>query len=290
MRLDERLLSVASGIAADGGELVARRLRESILELGAFEAGEVVAVLPGGPRRWSLAFDPLPLVGDDLLDFVSGSRAPLRIDDLPEAERFPQTHARLLERGLRSLLAVPLWASPEPGVLVVARSFGWGLVGLSMHYAWPLAGIAAADDAAGVPGPRSGRMPPTWPCRWRSSRCSRRRRPGSRSRRRGPGWRPTGSAATSTASTPNWRICARRRRPAGPRRSAGARLLWRPTRSRPGCARSWHGAPPHLPVPRAPLVATADGAPRRSRAVDAPGTRGVASAPRPQEKCGVRWR
>ena len=142
MRLDERLLSVASGIAADGGELVARRLRESILELGAFEAGEVVAVLPGGPRRWSLAFDPLPLVGDDLLDFVSGSRAPLRIDDLPEAERFPQTHARLLERGLRSLLAVPLWASPEPGVLVVARSFGWGLVGLSMHYAWPLAGIA----------------------------------------------------------------------------------------------------------------------------------------------------
>ncbi|MFI5008554.1 MAG: hypothetical protein ACHQKZ_14000, partial [Solirubrobacterales bacterium] len=149
--LSETLLLLVSAVGPDGGRGVGQALRAILEEAVPFDAAEAVLRRPGGWAHSRLDEGEGGVAGDDLLSRLTTLRAPLRIDDLLEAASFPETERRMGALGLRSLLAIPFAAGapsggaefngPE-GAIVVARRFGWAFAGASLHFLWPVAGLA----------------------------------------------------------------------------------------------------------------------------------------------------
>lgn len=159
MDLSETLLLLAGAVAPDGGRGVGQTLRAILEEAAPFDAAEAVLRRPGGWVHSRLDDGDATIAGQDLLDRLAALRAPLRIDDLPEARAFPETERRLVELGQRSLLAIPFAAAAPSGLggrvalagpgaaelegaIVLARRFGWAFAGVSLHFLWPVAGMA----------------------------------------------------------------------------------------------------------------------------------------------------
>jgi len=139
--LTRALLALAAATTWDGGDAVVSTLRDVLRDAVAFDDGEVALTVPTGYRRWTLTEDEESLVAEDFLAALGERDTPLRVDTLEEADRFPRTVARLRERGLASLLALPLGAAGGPeGAVVLARRFGWGFAGVAEK---PLAAVAA---------------------------------------------------------------------------------------------------------------------------------------------------
>src|SRR5882672_279926 len=151
MDLSETLLLLVGAVAPDGGRGVGQALRAILEEAVPFDAAEAVLQRPGGWAHSRLDDGDGVFPGDDLLSRLATLRAPLRIDDLPEAASLPETERRMSALGLRSLLAIPFaagapsggaaFSGPE-GAIVLARRFGWAFAGASLHLLWPVAGIA----------------------------------------------------------------------------------------------------------------------------------------------------
>ena len=155
MDLPETLLALAGAVAPDGGRRVGQTLRAVLQQAAPFDAAEVVLLRPEGYSRVRLEEGEGEIAGEDLLVHLVRLRAPLRLDDLPEAAVFPETTRRLSALGLRSVLALPFAAGagvtggagdqaargPE-GAIVLARRFGWAFAGASLHFLWPVAGLA----------------------------------------------------------------------------------------------------------------------------------------------------
>ncbi len=139
MDIAEKLLVLADSAAGDGGEGLVRALRNILTEIAPFDAGE--AVLAAGDRmlRWRLDDHEGELLGADVIRHIGPLHAPLRFDELDDAEGFPETQRGMEALGLRSLLVLPFQGG---GALAIARRYGWAFVGASMHHLWPLRGMA----------------------------------------------------------------------------------------------------------------------------------------------------
>src|SRR5258708_37021655 len=153
MDLSETLLLLVGAVAPDGGRGVGQALRAILEEAVPFDAAEAVLYRPGGWAHSRLDDGDGGFAGDDLLSRLATLRAPLRIDDLPEAASLPETERRMSALGLRSLLAIPFAAGapsrgapfhrPGGGDLPLRR-FRWAFVGGSPHPLLPGAGRAGA--------------------------------------------------------------------------------------------------------------------------------------------------
>ena len=151
MDLSETLLLLVGAVAPDGGRGVGQALRAVLAKAAPFDAAEAVLRRRGSWAHNRLDGGDSAIAGDDLLGRLASLRAPLRLDDLPEAASFPDTERRMGALGLRSLLAIPFAAGapsggsdlggPE-GAVVLARRFGWAFAGVSLHFLWPVAGVA----------------------------------------------------------------------------------------------------------------------------------------------------
>ena len=157
MDISDALLALAGAVGPDGGRAVSQTLRALLQAAAPFDAAEAVLRRREGWAHCRLDEGEAHIVGEDLLDHVVRLRAPLRLDDLPEAAAFPETHRRLSALNLRSLLAIPFSAGMDPeggeapgdpaargpeGAVILARRFGWAFAGTSLHYLWPVAGLA----------------------------------------------------------------------------------------------------------------------------------------------------
>jgi GAF domain-containing protein len=87
--------------------------------------------------------DEEPVVDEDLLLHLCARHEALRIDDRPQLTAFRRTHALLEQRGLRSLLGLPLSAGGLAGVVVLCRAHPWAFVAAPLRELLPLAAMAA---------------------------------------------------------------------------------------------------------------------------------------------------
>jgi chromosome segregation ATPase len=145
--LPTRLLALAAAVAADGGEAVRRTLRDLVAEAAPFDDGEIVHRGEDGLTRWGLGPGAEGgLAAEDLLAGLWSVAAPLRFDDRAEMASFPATRALLAERGLRSLLALPLPSGGAGGeaALLIAHRQGWGFAAASLPALQPMAAVAGA--------------------------------------------------------------------------------------------------------------------------------------------------
>src|SRR5437899_404271 len=155
MDISDGLLALAGAVAPDGGRGVGQTLRVLLHHAAPFDAAEAVLRRREGWAHCRLDDGEAQIAGDDLVAHVVRLRAPLRLDDLPEAAAFPETHRRLSALNLRSLLAIPFSAGTDPdaaelsrdpaargpeGAVILARRFGWAVAGTSLHFLWPVAG------------------------------------------------------------------------------------------------------------------------------------------------------
>jgi hypothetical protein len=142
LNVSDTLLGLVAAAAPDGGDAVVKALAAALAEACPFDMGEIVLARGSSFVRRALHGEETPLSADDLLGHVARARLPVRIDQLDDAEPFPETRTLLRKHGLRSLLAVP-FARPAPaGALIITRKMGWGLVGASMHTLVPVATAA----------------------------------------------------------------------------------------------------------------------------------------------------
>jgi hypothetical protein len=145
LELTRALLALAAATTWDGGDALVSTLRGFLKETVPFDEGELALTIPTGYRRWTLTEDDEPLAAEDLLAEMCAREAPLRVDTLEEADRFPRTVTRLRQRGLASFLALPLGAAGGPeGAVLLARRFGWAFAGV------PERPLAAAAAMAGI--------------------------------------------------------------------------------------------------------------------------------------------
>jgi len=157
MDISDGLLALAGAVAPDGGRGVGQTLRALLQHAAPFDAAEAVLRRREGWAHCRLDDGEAHIAGEDLLAHVVRLRAPLRLDDLPEAAAFPETHRRLSALNLRSLLAIPFSAGTDQGgaelsrdpaargpegAVILARRFGWAFAGTSLHFLWPVAGLA----------------------------------------------------------------------------------------------------------------------------------------------------
>lgn len=152
LHLPDSLLALAASIDGDGGHEVCRTLSSLLHDAAPFDAGEVVLQEARGFHRFPFGGEERPLAGEDLVRHVLAHRAPIRLDDAPDIEPFPETAAFLQASQMRSALALPLGiilhvpslphAASPTGVLVVARRYGWAFVGASLNFMGPLAAMA----------------------------------------------------------------------------------------------------------------------------------------------------
>jgi hypothetical protein len=152
LHLPDSLLALAASIDGDGGHEVCRTLSSLLHDAAPFDAGEVVLQEARGLHRFPFGGDERPLAGEDLVRHVLAHKVPLRLDDTPDLEPFPETAGFLAASQMRSALALPLGiilhvpsmphAASPTGVLVVARRYGWAFVGASLNFMGPLAAMA----------------------------------------------------------------------------------------------------------------------------------------------------
>lgn len=140
--VETQLLSLVAATTGDGGAELRRRLAAVVAEIAPFDCGELAVVREGRVERWLLAGEAA-VSGDDLVRHLAAHPAPVRFDDLHEAEPFPNTRDRLVEQGLRSLLAIPVSGAGGPeGAIVIARDYGWAFAGASLRVLVPIASMA----------------------------------------------------------------------------------------------------------------------------------------------------
>jgi hypothetical protein len=141
--LDQHLIALAAAVGPDGGDGVLRVLRDVLRALAPFEAAEVALLNPAGFRRFTLTDDVEPIVAEDLLLDVSNRPEVRRFDDPAGLDVFPRSRERLLRRGLKSLLVLPLsQAGGGKGAVVLARDHTFGFVGASLRVLVPVAAMA----------------------------------------------------------------------------------------------------------------------------------------------------
>lgn len=151
MDVPAKLMALAASVSWDGGEGVLRTLRQILREDAPFDAGEVALQRAPGFQRWTLTDDPEPVAADDLLERAAAADGPIRIDDILEVRFAPLTRERMIARGLRSCLALPMSGAGGPeGAIVVARDHGWAFAGVSLHTLWPVASMAGLCLARAV--------------------------------------------------------------------------------------------------------------------------------------------
>src|SRR5437867_4445382 len=189
MDISDGLLALAGAVAPDGGRGVGQTLRVLLQHAAPFDAAEAVLRRREGWAHCRLDDGEAQIAGDDLLAHVVRLRAPLRLDDLPAAAAFPETHRRLSALDLRSVLAIPFPAGPDPdgaklsgdpaarrpaGAVIPAGRFGGAFAGTPRPGAMPCATkwrgppgssrrSAGADASSGRASTRS----------WAGSRSSR---------------------------------------------------------------------------------------------------------------------
>jgi hypothetical protein len=132
--LPDKLLQVAAAVGPDGGDEVVRTLGAILKESAPFDAGEVAALGAVGFTRWTLTEDDDAVAAEDLLLHVAQHHEAVRLDHPGAMERFPRTQQRFAQRGLQSLLALPLSQSDTgEGAVVLARRHGWAFVAAPLH-------------------------------------------------------------------------------------------------------------------------------------------------------------
>lgn len=141
--LDQHLIALAAAVGPDGGDGVLRVLRDVLRTQAPFEAAEVALMHPAGFQRFTLTDDVDPIVAEDLLLDVVNRPEVRRFDEAAGLDVFPRTRERLVRRGLKSLLVLPLsQAGGGAGAVVLARAHSFGFVGVSLRVLVPLAAMA----------------------------------------------------------------------------------------------------------------------------------------------------
>jgi len=141
--LDQHLIALAAAVGPDGGDGVLRVLRDVLCAQAPFEAAEVALLHPAGFQRFTLTDDVEPIAAEDLLLDVSGRPEVRRFDEPADLDVFPRTRERLVRRGLKSLLVLPLsQAGGGKGAVVLARAHTFGFVGASLRVLVPVAAMA----------------------------------------------------------------------------------------------------------------------------------------------------
>jgi hypothetical protein len=131
-QLTRKLLQLAAAIAPDGGVGAARRLLEALSAPAPPDAGGIIFVRGGGIEHLSLISSINGLVERDALDHALDQDRIVRLDDLPDANRFPRTQALMRDSGLRSLLVIPIpMSSSERAAAVLASSTLCAFAGVS---------------------------------------------------------------------------------------------------------------------------------------------------------------
>lgn len=143
MDLTERLLDLAAAVTWDGGERVMSSLRRHLTDLVVFDLGELAMPRVIGFDRWALSDSEEELVPEDLLTHLVDRDEPLRIDDVSALVGFDRSVTHLVDRDIRSLLALPLSSARGPrGTVVLTRDSTWAFAGAPLPALGSLAGMA----------------------------------------------------------------------------------------------------------------------------------------------------
>jgi hypothetical protein len=149
--LARKLLRLAAAIEPDGGAAVARRFAEALPPHMRAETGEVVFVDHGRTRRLPLIAPAGNLAADDVLDHVVSRDRVLRFDDISDAARYPETRALLSQRGLRSLLLLPLSTAKDlRAIAILASSRSCAFAGVPSGTTEPLRAMAGIALSASL--------------------------------------------------------------------------------------------------------------------------------------------
>ena len=169
--LAQFLLRIAAAVAPDGGAAVRAVLQSVLQDQAPFEAGEIVFAPPSrGPRFFPWDGPPSLPSGSGTWWITCSPTAPPSHRRPARRGAFPDTAARMRERGLRSVLVLP-FRFDQPGMVEVAvalagRSHGWAFAGASLP-PWcrsPAWRGSPSTTRCASPASASARMP------WRSSR------------------------------------------------------------------------------------------------------------------------
>ena len=138
-----KMLALTAAVGADGGDGVVRALATLLAHMVPFDDGELVLSLATDLHRRALTGHDGSVASDDVLARLQSGGAPLRVDDLREAEDLPRTRDLLTQRRLRSLLAVPMspWGGVRGAVVLVARP-PCAFAGVSLNVLGPITGAA----------------------------------------------------------------------------------------------------------------------------------------------------
>jgi hypothetical protein len=137
--LAHKMISVAAAAAADGGAAVLDLARTYLNEVVTFDAGEVVLRRDSSLERRLLAGAAPGLAATDLLEHLSHRSHVFRFDELHELAGLPGTQAAMKERGLRSLLALPVATGGVAlGAVVLGAGKPYAFVGVSQRTFGPL--------------------------------------------------------------------------------------------------------------------------------------------------------
>lgn len=159
--LDQHLIALAAAVGPEGPEGVLRVLRDVLRAHAPFEAAEVALAHAAGFQRFTLTDDEQPVAAEDLLLDVSNRPEVRRFDEPAGLDVFPRSRERLVRRGLKSLLVLPLsQAGGGKGAVVLARDHTFGFMGASLRVLVPVAAMAglaidwARALARGARGPQ----------------------------------------------------------------------------------------------------------------------------------------
>jgi hypothetical protein len=141
--LVRKMLALTAAVGADGGDGVVRALATLLAHMVHFDDGELVLSLATDLHRRPLTGRDGSVANEDVLARLQSGGAPFRVDDLREAEDLPKTRELLMQRRLRSLLAVPMspWGGVRGAVVLVARA-PCAFAGVSLNVLGPIVGTA----------------------------------------------------------------------------------------------------------------------------------------------------
>ncbi len=163
MDLAHKMLSVAAAAAADGGAAVLQLARAYLGEVVAVDAGEVVFRRASGLERQPLAGSPPGLAAADLIEHITHRSHVLRVDEIHELAHLPATQAAMTERGLRSLLVLPVATGGVTlGAVVLGAHKPYAFVGVSQRTFGPLMAMVgiSLSKALELTATASGRRTP----------------------------------------------------------------------------------------------------------------------------------
>jgi GAF domain-containing protein len=141
--LPARLIDLSAAVTWDGGDGVIGALGRHLADLLEFDQAELILPKVFGFDRWTLSESPDALLPDDVLLHLLDQPDPVRIDDVSALSGFDRGRAELLERGIQTILTLPLGSAGGPrGLVVMGRSSTWGFAGAPLTTLTPLVGMA----------------------------------------------------------------------------------------------------------------------------------------------------